>query len=292
MDSLQLSTFIIIAETGSFSAAAERLHLTQPAVSKRMALLEEQLGTRLFDRLGKHISLSQAGRVLLPRARAIVQAIGEAERAIGDLSGTVSGRLSIATSHHIGLHRLPPVLGQFSRAHPEVSLDLHFLDSEKALEAVERGDFDLGVITLPDERPKALQALPIWRDELCFVAAPSHPLAGSAKSLKDLTTFQAILPDAGTYTTRLIQQLFEAERLPLTINMVTNHLDTIKMMVSVGLGWGVLPEPMVDDSLTRLDLEIDTLERSLGAVYHRGRSQSNASKMFLHTLTQSSLAGR
>lgn len=108
MDLANLNAFIAIAETGSFSEAGERLHLTQPAVSKRIAGLEQQLGVRLFDRLGREIGLTQAGRALLPRAYQILNVLDDTRRALTNLSGEVSGRLTLATSHHIGLHRLPP----------------------------------------------------------------------------------------------------------------------------------------------------------------------------------------
>src|SRR5690606_11005585 len=115
MDTQHLYAFVAIAETGSFSAAAERLHLTQPAISKRISLLEEQLKRPLFDRVGRKISLTQAGVSLLPKALNILQEVAAAQRAIADLDGEVRGKLSIATSHHIGLHRLPPYLRNFSR---------------------------------------------------------------------------------------------------------------------------------------------------------------------------------
>ncbi|UTF60992.1 LysR family transcriptional regulator [Gilvimarinus sp. DA14] len=284
MDTQQLATFIAVAEHGSFSAAAERLHLTQPAVSKRIALLEQYLNTGLFDRVGKHIHLNRAGELLLPHARNITQSLHNAERAIAELTGSVSGKLSIATSHHIGLHRLPPVLSRFTQQHPEVMLDLNFMDSEKAMQAVLQGNFDLGVITLPDTLPPAITASKIWRDDLCFAVAASHPLANQAVNLSNLAKFQAILPDSSTYTTALVQKLFDKRELPLTINMVTNHLDTIKMMVSIGLGWGVLPRLLLDDSLAAVDVKLKPMHRELGAIVHRDRSQSNACQMFLQCL--------
>ena len=95
----------LVAETGSFSLAAEKLHLTQPAVSKRVALLEEQLGTGLFDRIGRNISLTEAGQALLPHALAVQRELDAAQQSVRDLSGAVAGELRLATSHHIGLHR-------------------------------------------------------------------------------------------------------------------------------------------------------------------------------------------
>ncbi|WP_049721991.1 LysR family transcriptional regulator [Gilvimarinus polysaccharolyticus] len=291
MDTQHLTTFVTVAETGSFSDAAIKLHLTQPAISKRIALLEQQLAKKLFDRFGKNIHLTPAGRLLLPHARQILQSVTDAGRALADLDGDISGPLSIATSHHIGLHRLPAVLSEFSRAFPLVHLDLHFLDSEKALLAVEQGEFELGVITLGEYASAHIAEIPVWQDTLEFVCAANHPLALRTQiQLSDLCNYQAIAPDSNTHTTRLMQKLFDRQDLTLDVSMVTNHLDTIKMMVSIGLGWGVLPRSMIDTKLTILDLKTPPLTRELGAVFHTKRSQSNAARKFLNVLQNASQA--
>ncbi|MBE8717660.1 LysR family transcriptional regulator [Cellvibrio polysaccharolyticus] len=287
MDSRSLKAFIAVTETGSFSAAAENLHLTQPAISKRIALLEEQLGVLLFDRAGRQIAPTQAGQVLLPWAREILQAVTDAQRAIDDLQGEVRGKLSIATSHHIGLHRLPPWLKDFSRRYPDVKLDLHFLDSEQAYQEILQGRFDLAVITLAEEHDPRISSQPLWMDRLQFVAAPGHPLTARKHiSIEDLSGFPAIMPDANTYTTRLVRKVFDQQQQTLDVTMVTNHLDTIKMMVSIGLGWGVLPETMLDKNLSSLDVDTPTLTRPLGCIYHRQRSLNNAASRFLESLKQ------
>ena len=193
MDLANLNAFIAIAETGSFSEAGERLHLTQPAVSKRIAGLEQQLGVRLFDRLGREIGLTQAGRALLPRAYQILNVLDDTRRALTNLSGEVSGRLTLATSHHIGLHRLPALLRAFTRAHPQVALDIQFLDSEVAYEEVLHGRAELAVITLAPETREPIRAVAVWDDPLDFVAAPEHPLARSQViSLADVARHPAV----------------------------------------------------------------------------------------------------
>ena len=156
MDTANLQTFIAAAELKSFSLAAEQLYLTQPAVSKRVATLEAELGTTLFDRIARRVSLTEAGRALLPRAKTILREIEDSRRLISNLTGTMAGQLNIGTSHHIGLHRLPPVLRQFSKSYPDVVLDLQFMDSEAACRAVQTGDLELGIVTLPLE-PLALK---------------------------------------------------------------------------------------------------------------------------------------
>jgi len=285
MDTQALTAFLAVAESGSFSTAAERLFLTQPAVSKRIAQLEQQLGTRLFDRVGRRIRLTEAGEALLPRARQVLLDLEDMSRAISNLTGTVSGTLRIGTSHHIGQHRLPPVLRRFSREYPDVKLDIHFIDSEEAWEAVLHGDLEMGVVTLPPQPDPRLHSQAVWQDPLVFMAAPEHPLARLDRvTLETLTGYSAILPSPVTFTRRIVESLFEEQALTLNISMSTNYLETIHMMVSIGLGWSVLPETMLDDSVVRLNVDTALPVRRLGVVTHPGRSRSNAAGAFLDIL--------
>ncbi len=286
MDLANLNAFIAIAEAGSFSEAAERLHLTQPAVSKRIAGLEQQLDTRLFDRLGREVSLTEAGRALLPRAYQILNVLDDTRRALTNLNGEVSGRLTLATSHHIGLHRLPPLLRAFTRAHPQVALDIQFLDSEVAYEEILHGRAELAVITLAPETRSPVRAVPVWDDPLDFVAAPEHPLVRSAISLADVARHPAVFPGDNTFTHHIVRRLFEAEGLTPNIGMSTNYLETIKMMVSIGLAWSVLPRTMLDDQVMRLPLPGIQLSRQLGYIVHTERTLSNAAKAFMSLLDE------
>ncbi|MDX2423693.1 MAG: LysR family transcriptional regulator, partial [Amphritea sp.] len=143
MDTNSLQAFVAVAESGSFSRAAEQLFLTQSAMSKRILILEQQLNNRLFDRIGRTVSLTEAGRELLPRARRILLELEDARRSLSNLSGDVSGTLSVAASHHISLHRLPPVLRQYSSDFPEVKLDLRFDESEIAYDNVVKGNLEI-----------------------------------------------------------------------------------------------------------------------------------------------------
>ncbi|MWV13778.1 LysR family transcriptional regulator [Pseudomonas sp. R-28-1W-6] len=288
MDLANLNAFLAIAEAGSFSEAAERLHLTQPAVSKRIAGLEQQLKVRLFDRLGREVSLTEAGRALLPRAYQILNVLDDTRRALTNLNGEVTGRLTLATSHHIGLHRLPPLLRAFTRAHPQVALDIQFLDSEVAYEEILHGRAELAVITLAPETREPVRAVPVWDDPLDFVAAPEHPLVrnGGAVRLADVARHPAVFPGDNTFTHHIVRRLFEAEGLTPNIGMSTNYLETIKMMVSIGLAWSVLPRTMLDEQVTRLPLPGIQLSRQLGYILHTERTLSNAAKAFMSLLDE------
>lgn len=285
MDTQLLQAFAAVADTGSFSGAAEQLHLTQPAISKRIALLEQQLDCSLFDRVGRQITLTESGRALLPHAQAVLQELRVAKRHIQDLRGGVTGLLTMGISHHMGLHRLPEVLEEFSQQYPEVRLDIDFLDSEEAYERVLLGEVELGVITLAPEAKPSLQQIEIWKDELVVAVARNHPLAGKKSvDAQALSHFRAILPGLNTYTGRIVKSLFEEQKLPLDVSMSTNYLETIKVMVSIGLGWSVLPRTLIDDSLSALTLRGQKMSRNLGVVMHRERSLSNAANAFLQLL--------
>ncbi|MGQ9427046.1 LysR family transcriptional regulator [Gilvimarinus sp. F26214L] len=285
METQNLLAFVRVAESGSFSIAAEALHLTQPAISKRVAALEEQLSARLFDRVGRQVRLTEAGRVLLPSAHRILQTVREARQHLNDLSGQVGGELNLGTSHHVGLHRLPPVLSQYVRQYPDVDLQLSFLDSEKAYAEVQSGRLDLAVVTLSPNPPPSIESRIIWDDPLRFVASPSHPLARrTSLTLGELCDYPAILPEAHTYTAQIVNQLFEARRLPLTTKLASNFLETIKMMVSIELGWSVLPETLIDEQLRVLPVDGIQLARTLGCILHKERSRSNAARRFLELI--------
>ncbi|MDV9033223.1 LysR family transcriptional regulator [Pseudomonas sp. RAC1] len=285
MDLANLSAFIAIAETGSFSSAAERLYLTQPAVSKRIAGLEQLLGVRLFDRLGREVSLTEAGRALLPRAYQIVNVLDDTRRALTNLTGEVTGRLTLATSHHIGLHRLPPVLRAFTREYPGVALDIQFLDSEAAYDEVLHGRAEIAVITLAPEPHHLIRATPVWDDALDFVAAPEHPLArDSHVRLADVARHPAVFPGGNTFTHHIVQRLFESQGLTPNIAMSTNYLETIKMMVSIGLAWSVLPRTMLDGQVASIALPGICLSRQLGYILHTERTLSNAARAFMALL--------
>lgn len=285
MDIANLRAFVEVAETRSFSTAALRLHLTQPAISKRIAALEEAYGARLFDRIGRAVDLTESGRALLPRARRILADLEDSHRALSDLSGTVGGTLRLGTSHHIGLHRLPPTLRSFAARFADVTLDLHFMDSEAACHAVETGDLELAIVTLPPEQRASLDLLPVWDDPLIVVCAPEHPLAQRRRvQIGDLAAFPSILPASSTYTRQIAERVFRELGVELRSSLSTNYLETIKMLVSVGLGWSLLPLTMVDRQLHVLPVRGIQLRRTLGVVCHRERTLSNAARAMVALL--------
>ena len=279
----ELESFIQVARLGSFSAAAQQLHISQPAMSKRIQSLEHHLGVTLFDRLGKRVRLTPAGELLVVKATAMLDLSKDMERDVGNLAQTVSGRLSMATSHHIGLHRLAPVLQRFTRDYPEVELDIQFEDSEVAHNLVRAGDIELAVVTLNPageiEQPY-LKTETVWEDPLCFVNAKPLP---EVTSLNQLATLPCILPGPNTFTGRIVTERFASQGLVLNPALSTNYLETISMLVSVGVGWSVLPQTMTSE-LHQLNPNCAPINRTLGWVTHAKRTQSNNANAFLQVL--------
>lgn len=292
MDIFALRTFVCVHENRSFSRAGELLLLTQPAVSKRIAALEVDLGARLFDRVGKKVLLTQAGRELYPRAQQILLELDDCRRAISNLAETVSGQLSFATSHHIGLHRLPTVLRQFIAHYPEVELDIRFMDSEQACKALTTGEVELALTTLPNHTTAELEALPVWEDPLVPVVGREHSLAarydGSPKvTPQELAAQPAILPGSGTFTRELIDQAFSSLGLQLNVKLSTNYLETIMMLVSAGMGWAILPHSMAcmqEENLSQVQATGIDLRRVLGVIRHRHRTLSRGAEALLAML--------
>ncbi|MEE4301950.1 MAG: LysR family transcriptional regulator [Pseudomonadales bacterium] len=286
MDTPELAAFVAVADHGSFSLAADALHLTQSATSRRIASLERRLGVPVFDRVGRRVTLTEAGRVLLPRARRLLGDLEDTRTVLRDLSGRVAGPLALATSHHIGLRRLPPVLRHFSREHPEVELDLQFLDSEAAHELLLQGVLELAVVTLAPGGVPPLASHAVWDDPLVFAAGAEDPLlAAEAIDLATLAARPAVLPGPGTYTGRIVTAMFERAGLTLTRTLTTNYLETIQMMTRIGLGWTVLPQTMIEDGLAPLAVvDAPALQRTLGWVRHPDRTPSNAARAFVRVL--------
>jgi DNA-binding transcriptional LysR family regulator len=281
MNWIDLRAFLAVAERQSFSKAAEDLHITQPAVSKRIQALEAQLDTRLFDRIGKRVYPTDAGRLLQPRAESLLREMTDTQRLLRNLKREVDGVLSLATSHHVGLHRLAPVLKTFTQRYPDVRLDIRFEDSEAAHELVRRADSELAVVTLDPQGDAELVYEVLWDDPLCFVVATGHPLAGAGHvTLEELARHQVIMPGLATYTGRIVAEVFASADIPLDPAMSTNYLETISMLVGTGLGWSVLPASMVDGELVTLATNVPELHRTLGCVTHPQRTLSNAARAF------------
>ncbi|MBK6756595.1 MAG: LysR family transcriptional regulator [Moraxellaceae bacterium] len=238
--------------------------------SKRVQNLEQTLAVSLFDRVGRRVQLTESGRALLPRARQWLLDFEDIKNKCGHLRGEVTGVLNIGASHHMKHIVYLPLCAHFRKLTPKVRLDIQFIDSEAAFDAVLNGDLELGIVTLPPSADNRLIAQKIWDDPLALFAGKDHPLAQKTPlHLDDLTAHPAILPSLNTFTRQIAAELFKQAGLELNVSMTTNYLETIRMMVSIGLGWSVLPANMTNNEMVILPITGVNMQRQLGVVYHQ-----------------------
>jgi DNA-binding transcriptional LysR family regulator len=289
MNFYQLTYFKKVAETRSISRAAEELLITQPAVSKQIKSLEEELGTRLFDRIGRKVLLTRAGENLLEHAGRILRSVQEAKTAVHDMSQDCTGELVIGASDHISLHRLPDVLKAYIAAYPGVDLKLRCHRSETIIGMVQNNQVDLGVITLPPAGHGLISKV-IWPDPMSLVFPRQHPL-GSLKTirLRDTIAYGMILPEAATTTRRMIDAAYLRKKIEPNVSMEVAYIETIKVLVKVGLGISILPDKAVEaevrqGTLARASLHDAEFSRSLGVLYLKEKFLSRPAQEFLKLL--------
>ncbi len=289
MDFYQLVYFRKVALARSISRAAEELLITQPAVSKRIRSLEEELGAKLFDRIGKKIFLTKTGEVLFAHAEKVLRDLDEAKTAVRDMSEQCAGELVIGTSDHISLHRLPGVLKAYITAFPKVDLKLRCHRSETVLDMVARNLVDLGVVTLPGIAPNLVMKV-IWEDPMSLVFPKEHPLAGRKTiALRDVTGYGMILPETGTTTRRNIDAAFTKKRLLPKVAMEVAYIETIKGLVKAGLGISILPDKAVEQEiksgeLLKAGIRNANFSRKLGIVHLKNKFLSRPAIQFMKFL--------
>ena len=290
MNLAAFEAFVKVMETGSISLAAEHLFITQPAVTKRIHTLEDYFGVKLFESAGRGVQATHAAHSLLPKVKNWLNELGDIHYTLSHEQDQVRGKLKIGTSHHIGLHHLPQYLKQYVQQYVDVTLDVHFVDSEQAHEQVLAGDLELAFLTLPPVGDDRLRYLTLWDDPLVFVVAPFHPLATQKNlSLEDLMAYPSLLPAAQTYTSQITLAEFHKKGLKPKVTMSNNPLETIRMLVSIGLGWSVLPRTLLNQDLQQLDIALQ-MNRHLGMVWHPARTQSKAVLSLIENMTAATTA--
>ncbi len=235
----QLKVFEAVARHLSFSRAAEELHLTQPAVSMQVKSLEGEAGLALFEQVGKKIHLTDAGRELARRSRAIADELRAAGEALDAMRGLEQGRLHIAAVS-TAKYFAPPMLARFLRAHPAVKLELSVDNREAVIERLAANEIDLAIMGRP---PVDLETVaePFARHPHVMVAAPGHPLAGKRRiALARVAEEPFILREPGSGTRGLLEKLFADHGLAIRVAMQMASNETIKQAVQAGMGLSLL----------------------------------------------------
>jgi DNA-binding transcriptional LysR family regulator len=247
-----LRTFRAVADAGSFTHAASRVHLTQAAVSVHIRQLEEELDTPLFLRVNKKLYLTEAGRALLAHAETILHAHDEAKAELTNLNGPARGRLHIGVaSTAITVHPLPEILSEIKRKHALIDLSVVGGTSERIIEQILAGGVDAGLVSLPVEQSDVLTET-LRSDNLVAVISPKHKLARARTiTAEELTAEPLILGEHGGNTRRLIDLFFEKSGLDPKIIMELQRTEAIIKMVELGFGATILPQGAVRTSVAR-----------------------------------------
>jgi DNA-binding transcriptional LysR family regulator len=241
VDLRQLEIIRAIAETGSFTAAGEKLHVSQSAISRQVLLLEGELGEAVFHRIGRRIRITPAGESLLRLSHRVFQDLHETVAAISDTREVLRGTMRLVGGMTVCLYVFPALLAEVRRRHPDLDLKITVGSGERSIAMLRSGAGDLGLVTVPVEAGD-LVSVPVLKEELLLVTYPAHPLARKREIFpSDLTRQPFILFETGSITRKLVDEFFARERIEPAIVMETENVEIIKGMVRHGLGISIIP---------------------------------------------------
>ena len=241
MDLRQLEIIRAIADTGSFTAAGEKLHVSQSAISRQILLLEEELGEPVFHRIGRRIRITPAGESLLHLSHRVFRDLQETVSTISDKRESLSGTMRLVGGMTVCLYVFPALLAEVRRVHPHLDMKVTVGSAERSIAMLRSGAGDLGMITLPVEATD-LVSVPVLEEELLLITYPAHPLA-KKKSITpaDLDKQDFVLFETGSITRRLVESFFAREGVEAEIIMETENVENIQAMVRNGLGIRIIP---------------------------------------------------
>jgi len=289
----QLTTFRAVARRRNFRMAAEDMHITQPAVSKQIRSLEEELGERLFER-GRTVRLTMAGEVLLRHADRVAQTVEVAREELGDLRAEGGGRLSIAAYHVLAVHFLPRVLERYRAKFPGVRIRVETGWPKEVLQRVLDGEVDLGLLVLDGALRGAPQftAKPLFSSEMIFVAPGNSSIpVGREVGLDQLGEFSWVLCQSGCPARAYLEKQLRERGLSLKLSVETNDHDLQAKLVELGLGVSIQPKGLVHSRLSSGKIKqfrVPGMEFSVdcGIIHRRDKFVHAAMRGFLTMIQQ------
>jgi LysR family hydrogen peroxide-inducible transcriptional activator len=286
MELHQLRYFCAVAETGSFSRAAEQSHISQPSLSQQILKLEDELGARLFDRLGRSVRLTELGKTFLPRARAVLRELEAAKGDVVEGKTFVGGPVTVGVIPTVAPYFLPMRLTTFSRKFPQVQLTVVEEITPVLLERLRAGAIDVAILALP-LRGHEFDAFPLLTERL-FAALPKKHKLTSRQSLplKDLRTEPfLLLRDGHCFRDTAVAACDRARLHPLIV-FESGQFSSLLSMVGAGMGVSIVPEMAIEKKSHCRYIRIadDQAVRTIGVVVLRGRSLTRAHNAFLQHL--------
>jgi len=247
-----LETFCKVAETGSFSRAGEAIYLTQPTVSGHIASLEQQMGLKLFDRLGRRIALTNGGQIFYRYAKEILRLRDEALNAIYEFSHLLKGRITIGGSTIPGEYFLPKVMGKFQTQAPGISISLVIADSQQIIDMLRAGEIEVGVVGMRFNG-EGVDAYPLFRDRVIIVASVQYPLVRRGEiSWEELRAAPLLIRERGSGTRKAFEQHVAAAGLRLDDFRIIGEMGSstaVKEGVKAGIGLGIISDLAVREEI-------------------------------------------
>ena len=281
MELRQLLYFERVAELGSFTRAAQSLHLVQPALSQQVAALEREVGLPLFHRQARGVRLTEAGERLLPYARRVLGEVGRAQQALGQLAELRTGRVALGLTPSATLSLLPEILERYRALYPAVEVQIVEEMTDTLVEQVVDGRLDLALVSFPIEDTH-LQTRPLFDEQLALVVPPNHRLASAETvNLAELADAPWILPYRRHGARALVEAACQQAGFSLQVAIELSGLGPIKALVQRGVGISILPPAIVDNEvrlglLRTVRVRHPTLVRTVGLARRRGEHPTPA----------------
>ena len=284
-----LATFRLVIQRGSFSAAADVLGISQPAVSLQIRQLEQFLQTRLVERTGRGIKATAAGQALLVHGERIEQAVDETLRSVSAFNHDVSGTITLGTGATACIHLLPPLLQQLRSDYPLLRVGVTTGNTLDIVRAIEENRLDMGLVTLPVSG-RALDVMPVMDEEFVFIASQAQQAMFTDLRPDALHTQPLIAFESGSGTRALIDGWFEASGLTIAPAMQLGSIEAIKRMVRSGLGYSIVPKMAVEQKADREGLCVSSLspvlQRQLAVVMRQDKILSKGISGIIRILQQ------
>lgn len=287
-----LKVFCDLAETESFTKAAQINGVTQSAVSQTISALERQFKSLLIERSKKNFRLTPEGEVLYDYSKRILQGYDALFSKLQELEGVISGNIRVASIYSIGLHVLPVCLKKFLKAYPTVNVHVEYRRSNQVVEDVLGNVVDLGMVAYPT-RDSKLEIIPLRKESMVLICSPQHALAKQhsirTKALAGLkfVGFEADIP-----TRRAVDKALRDAGVTADYVMLFDNVETVKRAVEIDSGVAIVPEATIqqevaNQTLAAVKLDPAEFSRSLAAIYKKNRVLSPAMKKFVAMLKES-----
>jgi DNA-binding transcriptional LysR family regulator len=285
MDFDQLETFLEVARHSSFSRAGEKRFRTQPAISSQIRALEEEVGSKLFDRSGGKVALTASGKVFQKYAEGVLEARKNVITTLAEMERVPRGEIVVGANEATCLHILPEVFAEFKKQYPNVGVQITRLERAKILGSVNDNAVDFGVVSIPVD-DKRLTVVNIHCDELVMITPPGHALSRMKEiTVKDLARFPLLLPKVGR-TRTAIENLFHDRQLKPKVAMELDSSELLKRFVAAEVGIGFIAgsnviEDVKAGALAAIPLADAMIRRDLALVYRKDKSLSRAARAFI-----------